>query len=492
MNTRASHTGHTARNGFILLVLVLFAGMISDAQPPKVYTIRNGNMHIELGKQLKEASLDSFIRQFDLQGLALKQFIATGFDDSLKKYGWRITVNTPTTCVITKPLVAAEDINNVAYKAIVAGKAHSFDVLFPAVSNSVVLGYNRFRNKFPFRAQDSMVTFFLRNNLNASKVMLAGSFNDWRPDALAMTRTDSGWIAQVKLGPGKYWYKFIRDGNWMTDNDNRITENDGLGNTNSVFYKTNRVFRLEGFTNARRVYLAGSFNNWAERDLEMVRTSTGWELPVYLAEGTHTYRFIVDGRWMADPGNSDRLPNEFNDYNSVVRIGKPHLFKLDGYTDAKKVVLTGSFNKWRKDELFMKKTATGWELEYVLGPGNYEYRFVADNREFTDPAVITADPNGNSYLVLQPNYTFRLKGFDKAKKIYLAGDFNNWSPNSYAMKREGDEWVFTVHLSPGKHLYKFVVDGKWIIDPANKLWEQNEHNTGNSVIWIEEGKAAGF
>ncbi|MEI9810167.1 MAG: glycogen-binding domain-containing protein [Bacteroidota bacterium] len=57
------------------------------------------------------------------------------------------------------------------------------------------------------------------------------------------TRTDSGWTAQVKLRPGKYWYKFIVDGNWMVDSDNRLNENDGRGNINSVFFRTNTVFQ---------------------------------------------------------------------------------------------------------------------------------------------------------------------------------------------------------------------------------------------------------
>lgn len=102
----------------------------------------------------------------------------------------------------------------------------------------------------------------------------------------------------------------------------------------------------------------------------------------------------------------------------------------------------------------------------------------------SQPGII--DRTGNAYFIIQPNYTFRLKGFNNAKNVFLAGDFNDWSPDTFLMKREGDEWVFTVHLSPGKHVYKFVVDGKWILDPGNKLWEQNEHDTGNSVLWIEK------
>jgi len=92
----------------------------------------------------------------------------------------------------------------------------------------------------------------------------------------------------------------------------------------------------------------------------------------------------------------------------------------------------------------------------------------------------------NSYLIVQPNYTFRLEGYADAKTVCLAGDFNDWTPDALTMKRVGDAWIVKVHLSVGKHLYKFIVDGRWIKDPANPLWEDNEQNTDNSVLWMEE------
>jgi hypothetical protein len=449
----------------------------------KSYTIKDGRMFIALSKQLTDVSLDSFINQYDLKDLALKQFIKGVYLDSLKKLGWQLNINNPELFVISKKLDSFDDLRNPANKIMLADKKY-FAERFPIVSNRVVYGYNRFRNKQTFATRGSVVTFFLRNIKNANKVMLSGSFNDWDPDALAMKKTDTGWIATVNLVPGKYWYKFIVDGNWTVDTDNRISENDGLGNMNSVFYKPNTFFKLSSFNNAKRVYVAGSFNNWDSKELLMTKTASGWELPLYLADGTHTYRFVVDGNWMADPGNKETLPNEFNEVNSVIRIGKPYLFYLKGYTDAKQVLLSGSFNNWRKDELYMKKTATGWELPYTLGPGNYQYRFIVDNKWVSQSEAINRD--ANSYFVIQPNYTFRLKGFDKAKNIFLAGDFNDWSPDTFLMQREGNEWVFSVNLSPGKHLYKFIVDGKWILDPGNKLWEQNEHDTGNSVLWVDK------
>lgn len=469
-----------------MFVSMVIAHTDITAQPVKSkYTIRNGQMCITLSKEIKEASLDSFIAQYALYDLALKQILKNNSPDSLRKSGWTVETNDQRVFVICKPILSFESINNPADKIILTEKHPDFSEMFPVVSSKVRYGYNRFRNKNPFAIQDSVVTFFLRNNTGAKHVILSGSFINWSPDALQMTKTDSGWIARVKLGPGKYWYKFIVDGNWTIDKDNQLMENDGLGNDNSVFYKPNTSFALQGFGSAKKVYLSGSFNDWNPRELLMTKTSSGWELPVYIADGTHTYRFVVDGKWIEDPANTDRFPNEYKEYNSVLRLGKPFVFQLDGYTDAKQVILSGSFNGWRRDELYMTKTASGWVLSYTLGPGNYEYNFIVDGK-VAKPANTAISKDGNLYFIIQPNHTFRLKGYPNAKAIFLAGDFNGWSPNTFLMKREGDEWVFAAHLSPGKHLYKFVVDGEWILDPGNKLWEQNDPGTGNSVIWIDK------
>jgi hypothetical protein len=474
---------------YLCLVLFLAMGTTGFTQPPlKQYTVNNGKMFITLLKNIADNSLDSFITQYDLHDLALKEFMKNGFRDSLEKNGWTIDMNTNVGVVISKPLFGTENIKDPVERILYTERKGSDIKQFAAVSNEVVYGFNRFRNKFPFAQHDSIVTFYLRGYNKARKVMLAGSFNDWQPNDLAMIRTDSGWIAEIKLGPGKYWYKFIADGNWLVDADNRLSENDGRGNINSVFYKTNTVFKLNGYTNAKNVFVSGSFNRWKADQLLMNKTADGWELPIYLADGTHTYRYVADGSWFADPGNSEKFPNEYGEFNSVIRLGKSYLFYLDGYTNAKEVVLSGSFNNWRKDELFMKKTAKGWELFYTLGPGNYEYYFIIDGKfdakKASPDSLYGLKENRNFNFVIDPNYIFRLKGNSHAKTVYLAGDFNNWSPNTFPMQKEGTEWVLPIHLSAGKHLYKFVVDGNWILDPSNKLWEQNEAHTGNSVIWI--------
>ncbi len=470
----------------VLLISMLLASAAVDAQVLNCgYFVRDGRMHIELAKTVAPASLDSFIRQFELEDLYLQKAIFGNMLDSLKSKGWQVLHNDRNLLAISKPLMPIGELKDPEDKIILAEKDRWGN--FDPVNNGVAFGVNRFRNKNHFEIQDSIVIFFLRGHANARMVMLAGSFNNWSQSRHQMRKVDSGWIARVALPAGKYWYKFIVDGSWNVDEDNLLRENDGKGNTNSVYYRPNHVFLLTGYLKAKNVYLAGSFNNWRDNETKMLRTQVGWGLPVYLANGTHQYRYVVDGNWISDDENPQSVPNEHGATNSVVQLGESQVFRLNGFASARNVFLVGSFNEWRENQLPMKRTATGWELPYVLGPGNYTYRFLVDGK-WTNGDSVKPAAGTNLFLVIDTNYTFRLKGFPNAKKVVVAGDFNNWDPDQLLMKREGEAWVFPVHLFRGKNRYKFVVDGKWILDPGNKLWEGNEFGTGNSVIWFGENQ----
>ncbi|MFA5851278.1 MAG: hypothetical protein WC820_01130 [Spirochaetales bacterium] len=58
----------------------------------------------------------------------------------------------------------------------------------------------------------------------------------------------------------------------------------------------------------------------------------------------------------------------------------------------------------------------------------------------------------------------------QAKSVYLAGDFNAWSGDGYALSRvrPDGKWEIKIPLKKGKvYVYNFVVDGtKWIVDPS--------------------------
>jgi 1,4-alpha-glucan branching enzyme len=53
-----------------------------------------------------------------------------------------------------------------------------------------------------------------------------------------------------------------------------------------------------------------------------------------------------------------------------------------------------------------------------------------------------------------------------AKVVHLTGDFNDWDPAAMPMKRQPDgAWLLQVQLSHGHHHYRFLVDGKAVLDP---------------------------
>ena len=76
--------------------------------------------------------------------------------------------------------------------------------------------------------------------------------------------------------------------------------------------------------------------------------------------------------------------------------------------------------------------------------------------------------------------------FDEARKVQIAGDFNNWSPMSTPMLSVSNGvWKMRLPLPPGRYRYRFVVDGKWMTDPNNQYVETNQFGELNNVIEVD-------
>jgi len=53
---------------------------------------------------------------------------------------------------------------------------------------------------------------------DATNVYIAGDFNDWRQDHIAMTRRSDGeWFAKIRLPAGEFKFRYCADGQWFTD-----------------------------------------------------------------------------------------------------------------------------------------------------------------------------------------------------------------------------------------------------------------------------------
>jgi len=86
----------------------------------------------------------------------------------------------------------------------------------------------------PRKPKKRKITFVL-DAPGASEVFLAGDFNAWGPRAHPMqTDGNSRWVTELRLGPGRYEYKFVVDGQWVTDPANARQCPNCFGTDNSV------------------------------------------------------------------------------------------------------------------------------------------------------------------------------------------------------------------------------------------------------------------
>ncbi len=69
----------------------------------------------------------------------------------------------------------------------------------------------------------------------ATAVAIAGTFNDWRPEATPMVAMGEGrWLKELVLPPGRYEYLLVAAGQWLTDPLAPDTVTNPFGGLNSV------------------------------------------------------------------------------------------------------------------------------------------------------------------------------------------------------------------------------------------------------------------
>lgn len=177
---------------------------------------------------------------------------------------------------------------------------------------------------------------------------------------------------------------------------------------------------------AGSVYLAGEFNGWDPGARAMTDDDGDgvFEVTIELAPGRYAYKFVVDGNWQADPNAADSVDDGFGGSNSVIEV-------------------------------------TGDEAPAATMPGDAA-------RDVTTTGV-----------------PFRLEA-PGAGSVFVAGEFNNWSPNQDALRDEDGDGVFetALDLDPGRYAYKFVVDGNWQEDPNATESTDDGFGGKNSVIVV--------
>lgn len=80
-----------------------------------------------------------------------------------------------------------------------------------------------------------------------------------------------------------------------------------------------------------------------------------------------------------------------------------------------------------------------------------------------------------------------------AREVFVAGSFNDWNPRATPLIGDADgTWEVELPLVPGRHEFKFVVDGCWCCEPgkADALCDSpgvvpNAFGTRNRVVDVK-------
>jgi len=73
--------------------------------------------------------------------------------------------------------------------------------------------------------------------------------------------------------------------------------------------------------------------------------------------------------------------------------------------------------------------------------------------------------------------------------VRVAGEFNKWEPQN--LDKQGDgSWVAKLRLAHGKYMYKFVVDGDWVVNQDMPTTSDGEGNK-NNLLEVEDGENSG-
>ncbi len=72
---------------------------------------------------------------------------------------------------------------------------------------------------------------------------------------------------------------------------------------------------------AKRVFVAGSFNDWNTEGHPLKKSSDGtWRTRVDLPVGRHEYKFFIDGAWAQNTPCAEITPNVFGTHNCAIVV----------------------------------------------------------------------------------------------------------------------------------------------------------------------------
>lgn len=289
---------------------------------------------------------------------------------------------------------------------------------------------------------------------------------------------ESTYSKTFNLKAGSYEYKIAYDHKWSNGEiasnvkvtvpkDEAVTfiANPDLGictdsiNTPSITYNLSLIGTVRNTTDG---------SDWKE-------TAKGYEFSSFTADGKYIYSSYIKAGSYQYKG----VDNYSWADGGIPKSGNVSLTVPDDKVNG------GSYVIFVADEI------KGTLIDSINSPAD-----VATALGLAAAPVTVTNPTINK----NGSVTFTYKN-DTAKNVYLAGTMNSWSPTATPMTKDSNgNWTKTLRISDSATAisYKFVVDGNWITDPANKTALDKDGNsvfnlpafTGRNVVLAGDIQAA--
>ncbi len=102
-------------------------------------------------------------------------------------------------------------------------------------------------------------------------------------------------------------------------------------------------FRLREYSQAKKVSVVGTFNGWNQESDELKKKKDLWECEVLLPPGRYSYRFVVDGKEICDPENTNQIFRGSEPFSEMTIKEPASVSRLETYIETKVFYAESSF-----------------------------------------------------------------------------------------------------------------------------------------------------
>lgn len=339
--------------------------------------------------------------------------------------------------------------------------------------------------------KDGKTIFYYYNPTADIEVYLAGSMNSWNETSQEMTyNPDTGyWTFEVSLGIGEHEYKFIVDGDWITDPLNpppagkensvvKVTAEEASSNVSPVIDGKKVTFLYEN-DKVDAVYVAGTMNNWdgsapEESEWKMTKNEeTGyWELIKEMSAKKYAYKYVtktgstVD--WVNDPWNKE--PQEGG--NNIFVVTGLEDIDLEVERGGKKVELAKTLTLWNEAGDSTETTVETYALSTETAAAKYK------------DAIELSTVEGKTFISLKEDFPEDVKAFTLTA---TDADSNTATVNVSVVDKK---YKYTIYYYDADHYNEEKPEESaalWIYsdDVSGKLYDLDKTEELNGLKWLK-------